>query len=460
MNSLLSTFRAGEPRRQEHTRLWWVVLGLGVVVIIFANLLPIDDRNLMVQWLTTLVLCILMGIYGHLANRNVHVSPDTKGDGIYYLGLLFTFAALVAALIKFGKFEPEVANSLIVNFGIALVTTIFGLAGRVGFSMGQESAGDITADAVNALEDAVDFMKLQAIRSGEACESLVGHLESSERVWRQTVTKISGTAEEIGDSWDDFTQVTKGLAGGVEEFKKATKEIVSSSQRVAADIASSASQVSGPMHDASKRIARLNEECQKFNDVLGQARRALEAIDGNRFARGITGFEDTVQSVSEHISALRRPLEEAGKTISVFGDKADSGMQSLENLDDAGRRIVDVGANLTDFSDALDRLQAALRQVSRDGAGASEGLVDASQAVQNMYATAQNAAEPLRQAATDASQLTETVSHLQGKTDGLRNDLEGAGKMSKVILLNLEAAHTEKPWKRMIGWFQRRPKPK
>lgn len=447
---------AGEGSRQDHMRLWVSTLTIGFFIIfILAPLLPFD------RWVSTTFMCILMLIYGFIIHRFSDVSQDTKGDGIYYLGLLFTFAALVMALTEFdGDFSSETFMPIIANFGIALLTTIVGLSGRVWFAMGQESAGDMAADTVNAFKQEVNKMKAQAVLSGQTFERLVSHLEKSEHVWRDTVAKISGTAEEVGGSWDDFSQVTKGLAVGVEEFQKATKEIVSSSQRAAADIASSASQVSGPMHDASRRIARLNEECQKFNDVLGQARRALEAIDGNRFARGVTGFEDTVQSVSEHISALRRPLEETGKTISVFGDKAGSGMQSFENLDAAGRRIVEVGAHLTDFSDALDRLHTALGQVSRDGAGASKGLADASQAVQNMYATAQNAAEPLRQAATDASQLTETVSHLQGKTDGLRSDLEGAGKMSKDILLNLEAAHAEKPWKRMVGWFQRRPKVK
>ena len=458
MNSLLSNFQEGGPRRREHTVLWWVILGLGMVFIIVFNLFSGDST--LFQWFITILLCIFMTMYWYLAYRNVHVSQDTKGDGIYYLGLFFTFAALVAALIKFtGNAPQENVTSLIANFGIALVTTIFGLAGRVGFSMGQESAGDITADAVNALENAVDLMKRQAIRSGAALESIVGHLETTTKVWQDTVDKISGTAEAVGDSCDEFTLITKNLAGGVHEFQQATKEIVSSVQGIAKDMGDSASEMSMPMHDVSKRIARLNEECDKFNEVLQEARQTLQTLDADRFAGGISGFEKTVQDVSSRVSSLRIPLEETGAAISDFGSKAGMGSGAFDNLANAGQRIGRVGANLTDFSDALDRLQASLQQISRNGAETSKGIADAGEAIHNMYATAEHAAEPLRQAAADASQLSETVGDLQGKTEGLRIDLERAGPVSKDIRVNLEAMHARKFWKRLFGRFRRRSKP-
>ncbi len=348
---------------------------------------------------------------------------------------------------------------IIANFGIALLTTIIGLAGRVWFTMGQESAGDMAADTVNTFKQEVNKMKAQVVLSAETFERLVGHLKKSEQVWQDTVAKISDTAEAVGDSCDDFTLITKNLAGGVHDFQQATKEIVSSVQGIATDMGASASEMSAPMHDVSKRIARLNEECDQFNEVLQQARQTLHALDAERFAGGIAGFEKTVQDVSSRVSSLRIPLEETGAAISDFGSKAGMGSGAFDNLANAGQRIGQVGANLTDFSDALDRLQASIQQISRNGAETSKGIADAGEAIQNMYATAEHAAEPLRQAAADASQLSETVGDLQGKTEGLRIDLERAGPVSKDIRVNLEAMHARKFWKRLFGRFRRRSKP-
>ena len=445
MNSLRSNFREGKSRRREHTRLWWVVLGLGIVVIICANLFSI---NIAGQWVITIILCVLMSIYWSLAYRNAHVSPDTKGDGIYYLGLLFTFAALVAALIKFAGVAPE-RNliPLIANFGIALVTTIFGLAGRVGFAMGQESAGDITAGAVNALEDAVDKMKRQALRSGETLESLVGHLEESEKVWKSTLARISGTAEAVGDSCDDFTRITKDLAQGIGAFQEAANEITSS-----------ASRMTGPMHDVSKRIARLNDECDRFNEVLEQARQTLAALDGNHFTNGVADFERTIADTSTLVSQLRNPLEQTGRRISEFGEKAGVGSRAFMEFEAASRRIGQVGANLTNFSDALDRLEAALQVVAKNGEGASKGIADTGEAIENMRTATEKIAKPLHQAATDASQLTGNVADLREKTAGLGSDLSAAREAGKRIREDLEAVHAKRPGGRLFGWLRRRAK--
>ena len=445
MNSLLSNFREGEPRRREHTRLWWVVLGLGIGVIIVANLFRI---NLSVQWVITIILCLLMAIYWRLAHHNVHVSPDAKGDGIYYLGLLFTFAALVAALIKFTWVAPEGnVTPLIANFGIALVTTIAGLAGRVGFSMGQESAGDIATSAVHELEDAVDKMKGQAVRSGQAFESLVGHLETSEKVWKDTVARITGTAEAVGDSCDDFTRITIDLAQGIVAFQEAANEI-----------ASSASRMTGPMHDVSKRIARLNEECDRFGGVLEQARLTLAALDGNHFTNGVADFQRTIADASMLVSRLRNPLEDTGRRIAEFGERADVGSRAFAELETASRRIGQVGTNLTNFSDALDRLEAALQVVAKNGEEASKGIADTGEAIKTMRTTAENAAKPLHQAATDASQLTDNVADLRKKTAGLGRDLSIAGEAGKRIREDLEAVHAQKPGGRLFGWLRRRAK--
>ena len=443
MNSLLSNFREGELRRREHTHLWLLTLGLGILIIIFANSL---STSITVQWFITGILFLLMVIYGYLAYRNASVSSDIKGDGMYYLGLLFTFAALVAALVKFSWVaSADNLTPLIANFGIALVTTIIGLSGRVWFAMGQESAGDVAAGAVNDLEKEVDKWKGQLVRSGQTLESLIGHLKTSESVWKDTVARIMGTAEAVGNSCDDFTRITKDLAQGAGAFREAANEI-----------ASSASRMTGPMHDVSKRIARLNDECDRFGGVLEQARLTLAALDGNHFTNGVADFQRTIADASTLVSQLRNPLEQTGRTISEFGEKADVGSRAFAELETAGRRIGQVGANLTNFSDALDRLEAALQVVAKNGEGASKGIADTGEAIENMRTATEKVAKPLHQAATDASQLTGNVADLREKTDDLGSDLSAARDAGKRIREDLEAVHAKRPGSWLFGWLRRR----
>jgi hypothetical protein len=75
----------------------------------------------------------LMLGYGGLAYRlpKVQMRIDRLGDNFYYLGFIYTLASLSAALIQLR--EGVAVETLLGSFGIALFTTIVGVAGRVIF---------------------------------------------------------------------------------------------------------------------------------------------------------------------------------------------------------------------------------------------------------------------------------------------------------------------------------------
>ena len=64
-------------------------------------------------------------------------APEQEGDNVYYLGLLFTLISLMFALLDlFGSDAIAIPNAekiraLLENFGIALTSTVVGIAGRV-----------------------------------------------------------------------------------------------------------------------------------------------------------------------------------------------------------------------------------------------------------------------------------------------------------------------------------------
>jgi hypothetical protein len=74
-----------------------------------------------------------MVFYGLLAFRlpTVRIRPDRLGDNFYYLGFIFTLASLCAALLEL-RSAPRI-DQLLGNFGIALITTVVGITGRVLF---------------------------------------------------------------------------------------------------------------------------------------------------------------------------------------------------------------------------------------------------------------------------------------------------------------------------------------
>ncbi len=152
MNRTAQRPDAGEARRQ-HRKAWLATLAMGAVFIVLANLVSLPP------WLIALVLSVLMVGFG-VSIRQTEVGSDSKGDSFYYLGLLFTFIALIAALIAFDWGSDATRTiGIIRNFGIALVTTIWGLAGRVWYAMSGDAPGDLEEAIRGDLEAAVSEMK-------------------------------------------------------------------------------------------------------------------------------------------------------------------------------------------------------------------------------------------------------------------------------------------------------------
>jgi hypothetical protein len=104
---------------------------------------------------------IVMITYGVLARRisAVRLRPDRLGDNFYYMGFIFTLASMTAALLQLqGGREVD---SLIGSFGVALFSTILGIAGRVVFIQMRTEVEDIEERGRQELLDAASGLRGQ-----------------------------------------------------------------------------------------------------------------------------------------------------------------------------------------------------------------------------------------------------------------------------------------------------------
>ena len=64
--------------------------------------------------------------------RNLRLRDDQAGDNLYYMGFLFTLTSLGVSLYQFNA--ARAAEEIVQNFGIAIGSTITGIALRVIFN--------------------------------------------------------------------------------------------------------------------------------------------------------------------------------------------------------------------------------------------------------------------------------------------------------------------------------------
>lgn len=88
---------------------------------------------------------VVMVGYGAIAFRlpTVQMRPDRLGDNLYYLGFVYTLASLSAALLLLRS--GSAVEELLGNFGIALITTVAGICGRVLFAQMRGEIDDVEA---------------------------------------------------------------------------------------------------------------------------------------------------------------------------------------------------------------------------------------------------------------------------------------------------------------------------
>ena len=114
------------------------------------------------QWIVTAFPLLVMFLYmaNELHSGRYQYREDRIGENLYYLGLLYTLVSLSHALYVFGA--ADAIGAIVSNFGIALGTTITGLALRVFmYQLGGDQLDEPELRARIELAEAVDRLKFQ-----------------------------------------------------------------------------------------------------------------------------------------------------------------------------------------------------------------------------------------------------------------------------------------------------------
>ncbi len=93
--------------------------------------------------------------YAYIVNKDKSdaLSIEQKADSVYYMGFILTLFAMTASLVALAYSENLRFNSIVINFGLALMTTILGLAIRI---MWLQLSSQSLSDAESILKDRIN----------------------------------------------------------------------------------------------------------------------------------------------------------------------------------------------------------------------------------------------------------------------------------------------------------------
>ena len=283
---------------------------------------------------------------------------DRAGDDLYYLGLLLTLVSLIYALVALfllgddGDVQVRV-NTLIGNFGIALLSTVAGILGRI--LLQDSSEGELAAGmAAETQQGARDARREQAPLLTDEMREAAAHM-----------LELRRTLREAADAFAHFTRVTLSHA---DHIKSHTEQLLQDfNQHMAAA--------------AKQRLEDTEAVWQNVGSAMRQEGEGLlhgiqETVSGAA-ARTEETWRSLVGQIESASAASRERLhsdaEEMGQMLARL-EAANGSLQSLANaVDGTERRVSTLGeaasgattslkANTTALADAVGRQMAEQAQ--------------------------------------------------------------------------------------------------
>ena len=372
------------------------------------------------QFIVTAVPVGLMVFYAAVAliTKRYRIREDRVGDNIYYLGFLYTLTSLAHALYIYDP-EGTGATSIITNFGIAIFTTIIGLAGRVFFnqmrvdpieyerearlSLAQTSSelrarlGDITTEAsvfksklFQILEEGVSDMsnaarstmeentKRFAETSGEAVENI-----------RAAFSSFTDHAERLNDIASKNVQALEALFKRIEKIE-ASPELISKKLDPVME------KFSTIADEATRRSRENSGEIEHLHNMVETASTATETLE-----KSVGDLDKAIARKAEAFSGL---LHDNATAVGEFSRALEDSVKDIRTQLDASKEIVTAmseaktihGQTLHEIRQAIEADLSLSRQHREDMARmAEESRAAVSEVEQSLISLSRTLAEQL-----------------------------------------------------------------
>ena len=353
------------------------------------------------QWLVTAIPCVLMFAYTWTLWDSEKNEPkyESAGDNLYYLGFLYTLTSMAHSLYRFST--DATTETIVTNFGIAVSTTILGMALRILVGQPAEEAPETVdeevrmhlADAARRLRGEIEFTVDEfrgfRERTREALEEGLAEV-------RKRLGEASDTAAKIGEGLGEIEERTRAQAEqAAEQWKKigaqadgVCESLVVMSGKIAefdfprAFVERATQLAAESMKDAvEQQVAEIRRGTDELRSGVEEFRRGVEALTKDFAAVALprvvseavapatedlraasTELTASASGLTDSATAIRSALE-GGRDLTAATDELRSGLDRVAGaLAAVGERVSEVGgASGQSLSRSVERIEQANR---------------------------------------------------------------------------------------------------
>lgn len=364
------------------------------------------------QLTITALPCSLLIIYAAIVKYipRFRLREDQAGDNCYYLGFLFTLFSLSLALAAFVRAGGT--EEIVEDFGIALASTIIGLALRVAFNQMRQDPVEIEREARlelaaaaqrlrSELDQSVVEMNVfrratqQSIADGleelnsKVSELLEKNLARYDQITRGSAERIDQTLAAFAEKAQRLNDVANKTAGAIETLTARIEAIKAPEDLVETKLAPAATAV-------AEMVTELRERAGAEAKEFRQLRKMIEAASGAQ-----AGLDDRISAVAKSLEGLERlggALDTAERRLSALTTGLDEAEKALAASINAWREAVVGEAErmrtaLESTSGAIaatgDELRRALSEPAREASAALTAIANQAESLREIEAQLQ-----------------------------------------------------------------------
>lgn len=307
-----------------------VILGFTILQGPQSGRLPGEPSR---HWVMIGIVVALMLVYGGAVwvRSKTHYATEGDGETFYYLGFIFTLATLVATFAPLLGTETKPESKVVLGlFGLGLITTFVGLAGRIFFF---QLAGD-QPDSADERARRLSSAYVEAARAIEASTLQItkAHSHAEERLKDAYSATVKAIGTVAAQATQEYSRVTSDAG------RQLTNMIGDASHRAESVLKELEARVVGlrlPPSELGEQLGEALHDLVQRSQKLGQAIQSMEGA----FAALERGISTALKSVSEGATALNG-LGGAAGAASVSSSRATESIETLSVSVDALRKTV------------------------------------------------------------------------------------------------------------------------
>lgn len=363
---------------------------VGIPAIILPRLLTPESFSLYAAFFSALLAVVIVGLLGWYYTR----PPETKdisraGDDLYYLGLLFTLVSLIYALVSLFIFRAGDAdlarrtNELIGNFGIALLSTVAGILGRVILqSMRKPESPEGSAETglpnydlhiaarrlrteMRGASDAFSHYSRMTMLQAEDTK------RHAERMAKNLNRRLEETARNaISQTEDAFQKMAVQIQKTIQEAIQETSGVLNRQSDEIAGVLTALVEQLGSANRALAELPASIEQTKRGVNALGET---LER-QSSESANVLTALVSQVNTTSDSLAELPDNVGRAQRGLDTLGESAKT---AIANLDEKAGEIAKAYEAITRnaqkqqeaIAQGLEKAQAASTQMGSEVSG-------------------------------------------------------------------------------------------